>query len=218
MNTSSTKIAALFDLDGVLIDSETIYTEIWTRINEKFPTGVQDFPRRIKGTTLDNILDTYFPNPEIRPKVIEMLYDEEGKMKYRFCPGAEQFLITLREKNVAMALVTSSNGDKMSGLFRQLPHLKDFFDTIIVGEMVKHSKPDPEGYLLAAKRLGADPRNCAVFEDSLQGVKAGRAAGAYVIGDAGTLPAETLQPYSDIVVDSLEEIDIDNLIHSLSLR
>lgn len=212
------RTAALFDLDGVLIDSETIYTEIWTRIEKRFPTGISDFPRLIKGTTLDNILDTYFNDSEVRRNVVKMLYDEEKQMKYKFCTGAEQLLSALRNNNIPMALVTSSNKDKMAGLFMQIPHLKDFFDTIIVGEMVVHSKPHPEGYLLAAEKLAVNPSNCAVFEDSLQGVKAGHAAGAYVIGDAGTLQADVLRPWCDMIVDSLDEIDVNRLITALSER
>ena len=80
------------------------------------------------------------------------------------------------------------------------------------------SKPDPQGYLLAARSLNADPEACVVFEDSLQGVKAGKAAGCYVVGVAGTLKREVIEPYCDRVVDSLEEIDPDEIISRLITR
>ena len=77
--------------------------------------------------------------------------------------------------------------------------------------MISHSKPDPEGYLLGARLAGASPCNCAVFEDARQGVMAGKASGAYVVGIAGTLPADALFPYSDIVVDTLAGFNVDAL-------
>lgn len=211
-------IGALFDLDGVIIDSESAYSEIWKRIESHFPTGIENFEKVIKGTTLEYILDTYFSDPEVRPKVEKMLLEEENKMVYHYCEGAEELLKMLKSRDVPMALVTSSNSFKMEHLYKCLPELKDMFDFIVVGEMVSHSKPDPEGYLLASSKIDVEPSRCVVFEDSLQGVKAGKAAGAYVIGDVGTLPAETLRPFADQLVDSLEEIDVEKLMSILKGR
>lgn len=73
----------LFDLDGVVIDSETQYSQIWHHIDTCFPTGVDDFEHVIKGMTLDNILNTYF-RPQDFDSVTRILYDEERKMRYRF--------------------------------------------------------------------------------------------------------------------------------------
>lgn len=212
------KIACLFDLDGVLIDSERIYTKIWEAIEKQWPTGIDNFPYKIKGTTLEDILDTYFPDEHVRKNVVKELYRLEGMMVYEPLPGAMDFITTLKEKKVPIALVTSSNNLKMDHLWIDMPELKDKFDVIITGDQVHNSKPDPEGYLAAAKALGVPSVNCAVFEDSLQGVKAGHAAGSYVVGVAGTLKAEDIAPYSDIVVNSLSEVDVDSLINTLSDR
>lgn len=212
------KIACLFDLDGVLIDSERIYTKIWEAIEKQWPTGIDNFPYKIKGTTLEDILDTYFPDEHVRKNVVKELYRLEGMMVYEPLPGAMDFITTLKEKKVPIALVTSSNNLKMDHLWIDMPELKDKFDVIITGDQVHNSKPDPEGYLEAAKALGVPSVNCAVFEDSLQGVKAGHAAGSYVVGVAGTLKAEDIAPYSNIVVNSLSEVDVDSLINTLSDR
>ncbi|MBO5445555.1 MAG: HAD-IA family hydrolase [Muribaculaceae bacterium] len=210
-------IACLFDLDGVLVDSERIYTKIWEAIECQWPTGVENFPYKIKGTTLEDILHKYFP-AEIRQQVTEELYRLEGMMVYEPKPGAMKLLEKLREDEVATALVTSSNDLKMAHLWNDMPNLKGEFRTIITGDEVTHSKPDPEGYLKASSALGVDSRRCAVFEDSLQGVKAGRASGAFVVGVAGTLKAEDIAPYCDIVVDTLEGFDCDNLESILHKR
>ncbi len=204
-NTSN--IAFLFDLDGVIIDSESIYTEIWSMIGEEFPTGVPTFAKAIKGCTLEKILDTYYPDPDVRQKVEARLYEEENKIRYRTVPGAVELLDALKASGVPAALVTSSNGVKMAHLWEQHPELKTKFDAIITGDDVTASKPDPEGYIEAAYRVDGVPLRCAVVEDSLQGVKAGRNAGSYVIGVAGTLEADVLEPYSDEVVNSVADID-----------
>lgn len=208
--------AFLFDLDGVIIDSEGIYTEIWSRIERAFPTGIEDFAHVIKGTTLDNILSTHFPSTRVQ--VEEMLYKEENTIRYRTCSGAEGLLAELNARRVPVSLVTSSNDIKMSHLWEQMPHLREMFDHIVTSNDVTRSKPDPEGYLIGASRAGVEPRRCAVVEDSVQGVKAGRNAGAYVIGLAGTMTAEALRPHCDIVVNSHAEIDVDRVLEILGQR
>ncbi|MDE7160556.1 MAG: HAD family phosphatase [Muribaculaceae bacterium] len=211
-------IAFLFDLDGVIVDSEKIYTGIWRHINEMFPTGVENFETVIKGTTLENILGTYYPDPDVRGQVEKALYEEENRLQYELMPGAERVLRTLRDKGIPTALVTSSNGVKMSHLWRQYPDLKELFQVIVTGDDVSASKPDPEGYISAAYRVGALPPRCAVFEDSVQGVCAGRNAGAYVVGIAGTVEADCLAPYADTVLAGTDKIDVEAIAEILKHR
>lgn len=209
------KIGCLFDLDGVLIDSERLYTKIWGAIEEQWPTGVDNFAYKIKGTTLEDILDHYFPDEKVRSEVVKELYRLEGLMIYTPLPGAVEFIDALRERKIPVALVTSSNDLKMQHLWSDMPGFKEKFDVIITGDEVTHSKPNPEGYLTAARRLGIAPERCAVFEDSLQGVKAGKAAGSYVVGVEGTLKAEDIAPFSDVVVNAVADVDIDDLMEKL---
>ena len=210
-------IACLFDLDGVLVDSERIYTKIWEAIEKHWPTGIENFAYKIKGTTLEDILERHFPE-EAREDITKELLRLEGMMIYGPMPGAIEFIDALKAKGIPVALVTSSNGLKMDHLWHDMPGFKEKFDVIITGDEVTNSKPDPEGYLAAAKALGVDPKRCAVFEDSLQGVKAGNAAGAFVIGIAGTLKASDIQPYSDIVVNAVADIYPDRLEETLKAR
>ncbi len=214
---TDSKIAFLFDLDGVIIDSERTYTRIWQAIDEAFPTGVKDFARVIKGTTLYDILERYFP-AEVRPEVRQRCLDAEQHIKFGYEKGAFELLSHLKEQGYPTALVTSSDGVKMGRLWAQLPELRDMFTAIVDAEMVTRSKPDPQGYLKAAALLGVEASRCAVFEDAFTGVSAGRAAGAYVVGLTATLGAEKLAPASDLLLDSLEELDLDRLIATLSNR
>ncbi|MBD5419769.1 MAG: HAD family phosphatase [Bacteroides sp.] len=210
-------IACLFDLDGVLVDSERIYTKIWEAIEKQWPTGIENFAYKIKGTTLEDILERHFPE-EAKEDITKELLRLEGMMIYGPMPGAIEFIDALKAKGIPVALVTSSNGLKMDHLWHDMPGFKEKFDVIITGDEVTNSKPDPEGYLAAAKALGVDPKRCAVFEDSLQGVKAGNAAGAFVIGVAGTLKASDIQPFSDIVVNAVADIYPDRLEETLKAR
>lgn len=211
-------IGFLFDLDGVIINSESQYSEIWAQINREFPTGVENLEILIKGTTLPKILNDHYKDEETKTKVARRLHELENLMKYDYLPGADEFLRKLTDRHLPKALVTSSDNKKMEHLWEELPELKNVFDFIVTGDLVKSSKPSPEGYLLGASKLNIDPKNCVVFEDSLQGVMAGKSAGAFVVGVCGTLPAETLQPYSDILIDSFFEIDLDDLILILTER
>ena len=213
-------IGALFDLDGVLIDSESEYTLVWAEVHRRFPTGVEDLPRKIKGISLDGILLKYFSalDKKEEQRLRDTLHELESQMTYRWLPGAKEFVEWLIEQDIPRALVTSSDDEKMQHLREQLPELEKMMTSIVTADKITKSKPDPEGYLLGAKLIGIEPKHCVVFEDSLQGVKAGKASCAYVIGVAGTLPAETIAPYCDKVVNSLSEVDRNELVNILENR
>lgn len=211
------KIGFLFDLDGVLIDSEREYTRIWTEIERRYPTGKDNFALIIKGQTLPKILNDHFEE-SVRKDVNDLLHLLEEEITYSYCPGASGFIDDLHSRSAKMAVVTSSDAVKMAHLYQDLPEFKSKFNAIVDASKVKKSKPDPEGYLLGARHLGVDIAKCAVFEDSVQGVMAGKASGAYVIGLTGTKTREDLSPYADIIVDSLMEINIDSLSELLETR
>jgi HAD superfamily hydrolase (TIGR01509 family) len=208
-------IGFLFDLDGVLIDSETEYTRIWEAIDELYPTGVANFAQVIKGTTLPNILSTYF-REDIREEVFVRLHQMQQDMHFEYCQGAYEFLQELRRRGIKTAIVTSSDARKMALLWSQHPELKECVDVVIDAGMIKHSKPNPEGYLLAAAKLGLEPGRCVVCEDAVQGIRAGKSAGATVIGFTATLGRDKIAAETDIVVDRISEIEIDSIIEKLT--
>lgn len=193
---------ALFDLDGVLIDSEGTYTEFWRDIDRRYPTGVDDFATSIKGTTLESI-SKFFPDEDVWADITSRLRHFQDTMEFPLYPGVTEFLQSLADAGWRMALVTSSDPRKMERLWAQVPELKGFFIEVIDGKKVTRSKPHPEGYLKAAEAVGLDATDCFVFEDSLQGLKAGRASGATVIGISTTYPAEAIAPLADRVVPSV---------------
>lgn len=204
--------AALFDLDGVLLDTESFYSSIWDDINRIYPTGYADLALRIKGMTLPNILAQYFPEEEQATRITAILEERQATMDFPIFEGVMDFLASIKDAGVPMAIVTSSGAEKMGRIKRMHPDFIAYFGTIITDADVKHSKPHPEGYMLAAQRLGADSSRCIVFEDSLHGLGAGRAAGGAVVALATTNARETLVGKADVVLDSFAGLTLERLL------
>ena len=201
----------LFDLDGVLLDSEGQYSIFWDKMEKTFPTGVPDFASYIKGFHLTRILG-YFADDEIRNQVLTELLEFERNMKYEFFPGALTFVKMLRDAGIPMAIVTSSDRKKMQALYSQYPEFPSLFDQIITGDMVTKAKPDPECFLLGAQRIGVDIKNCIVFEDSRNGLIAARESGASVIGITTTLKPEDVIPLCDLNAAAVSELSLEQVI------
>lgn len=192
--------ALLFDLDGVIFDTEAGYTEFWKSELLSLLPKDEDIFSKIKGATLKDILDRYFPLPGQREKVIRMVDDFESSMKTDYIPGADAYLEKVRKAGYKMALVTSSSGKKMSKIYSRNPGFRERFDVVVTADDMLRSKPDPFCYLLASERLGIPPGQCCVFEDSILGLQSGRAAGMYVVGLATTNPANVISSLSDRVI------------------
>ena len=212
LTTKKTR-GVLFDLDGVLLDSEGQYSIFWRSMEERFPTGIDDFSNYIKGFHLARIL-SYFASDEIRKQIVQELVEFEKNMRFEFFPGALEFVKRLREAGIPMAIVTSSDHKKMKALFSQHPDFPALFEVIITGDMVTKAKPDPDCFLLGAKQLGIDIKDCVVFEDSRNGLIAARASGARVIGVATTLSADVVASLSDLTVHGVDELDVEQIFIS----
>ena len=213
MNEMTKKCGVLFDLDGVLLDSEGQYSIFWETVEKQYPTGIPDFARYIKGFHLSRILG-YFDSESVRHQVVDQLMDFERNMKYEFFPGALEFVKLLRDSDIPLAIVTSSDRKKMQSLYHQYPEFPTLFDQIITGDMVTHAKPDPDCFLLGAKLVGVDIKDCIVFEDSRNGLMAGRASGARVIGITTTLPRQQVSELSDLTIDAVSQLSLDEMLNT----
>ena len=203
------KTGVLFDLDGVLVDSEGEYSVFWGGMGDSYGL-TPSFSADIKGTTLGEILLS-FPEAD-REGIVEKLHSFENKMLYPVYPGVMEFLAELKEHSIPSAIVTSSDDVKMSYLFKRHPELKDMVDVIVTGSMVSKSKPDPEGYLTAASLIGRKPEDCFVFEDSMQGLEAGRRSGATVIGIATTNPREKVETVANRTIDGFDGFKLKDML------
>ena len=194
--------AALFDLDGVVFDTEPQYSVFWGAQCREFHPEHPGLEHDIKGQTLVQIYDAWFSGElaEQQPLITERLNKFEQQMDYIYVPGFEEYISQLRGKGVKTAVVTSSNQPKMEAVYQSHPEFRSMFDAILTSEDFERSKPDPDCYLKAAQRLGVEVEDCVVFEDSFNGLKSGRAAGMYVVGLSTTNPAEAIRPYCDEVI------------------
>lgn len=196
--------AALFDLDGVVFDTEPQYTVFWGAQCREFHPEHPGLEFEIKGQTLDQIYDKWFNGAlkEKRELLTQRLDAYEAQMDYLYIDGFEEFIASMREQNVKTAVVTSSNIQKMTSVYSKHSEFMQLFDAILTSEDFDFSKPHPDCYLKAAARFGAKPDECVVFEDSFNGLKSGRAAGMTVIGLATTNPAESIAPLCDRVINN----------------
>ena len=202
----------LFDLDGVLIDTEGIYTQFWEAVDRRFPTGVEGFAQGIKGSNLHNILHTYFTTEEMREQVNDMLNGFQREMRYNYFPGAIELLTELRSAGIPCCIVTSSDRNKMAALYAQHPDVTSHFAAIVTGEMVSEPKPSPECFLLGARMLDVDIKDCVVIEDSINGLIAGMASGARVIGLATTCSRDAIAPHCHHTAKDIGSIDIKTIL------
>jgi len=205
--------AALFDLDGVVFDTEPQYTVFWGMICRQYHPEHPGLEHEIKGSTLTQIYDRWFSGPlaQEQASITARLDDYERQMHYDYINGFETLIADLHAHGVKTAVVTSSNIPKMESVYRYQPLFRQNFDEILTSEDFSRSKPDPDCYLKGAARFGASPEECIVFEDSFNGLRAGRSAGMTVVGLATTNSAEAIAPYSDIQVADYQDVSYDSL-------
>ncbi|MDR2627211.1 MAG: HAD family phosphatase [Dysgonamonadaceae bacterium] len=200
----------LFDLDGVIIDTEPQYDIFWGKMGEDYRLGIANFAHKIKGTTLPNILSTYFSHlsEEEQAELCRKNREWELQMDLPLIPGAMEFIGELKRKGVKTGLVTSSDNIKLKRVFETL-HLDGVFDTVVSADRITQGKPDPMCYLLAAADLGVPPEQCIVFEDSFPGIAAGNAAGMAVIGLSTTNTKEAIREMVEMVIPDFVGITMD---------
>jgi len=207
--------AALFDLDGVVLDTEGQYSQFWGQMGREYRPDVPDFSQRIKGQTLRQIFDRWITDTEQQAEITRKLDEFEAGMQYNYIKGTRAYVRELRRQGIHTAIVTSSNRPKMESVFRKRPELSELFERILTAEDFAESKPSPDCYLRAAQVFDVPIEECVVFEDSINGLRSGRASGAYVVGLATTNPREAIAPLADVVLDNLEGLDSLNNLESL---
>lgn len=199
-------VAALFDFDGVVVDTESQYSKFWEKQGKLYHPDMPDFATCVKGTTLMQIFDLYFNGMKnVQEQIRKELTRFEQQMKFPYIEGIIDFLIELRQNNVQLAVVTSSDRIKMESAFSALPELHQLFDQILMAEDFVRSKPFPDCYLLGSKIFQTPPSNCFVFEDSFNGLKAGNEAGMTVIGLSTTNPPEKIKPLASTVIPNFKD-------------
>lgn len=197
--------AALFDFDGVLVDTEKLYDVFWDEMGERYHTGIPHFASHIKGTTIDGLIEKYFADrpEEEKKQIIAESNHFDWNMPMPPMPGSFEFVRMLKAHGVQIGLVTSSDDKKLAHAFHELPFMEGLFDTIVSANRITRGKPDPMCYRLAAQDFKRKPEDCLVFEDSFAGIQAGKGAGMRVIALSTTNPAAQLEGKADYVIPNL---------------
>ena len=205
--------AALFDLDGVVFDTEPQYSIFWGSQCRLYHPEHPGLEHEIKGQTLTQIYDQWFSGELLKeqPIITQRLNEYEAQMHYDYIDGFEQLIADLHAHGVKTAVVTSSNLPKMQAVYCYQPQFHQLFDAILTSEDFERSKPDPDCYLKAAARLGAQTSECIVFEDSFNGLRSGRAAQMAVVGLATTNPVDSIRELSDIQISDYRNMDFNQL-------
>jgi len=215
--------AVIWDMDGVIADTAPYHFKAWQHVFQK--RGVNfteaDF-RRNFGQRNDTIARKVLGEDLSASEVDAITSEKEKNYRHRVkqnikpLPGAVALIKSLKEHGFSLALASSAPTENIQLILKGLD-ISDCFHAIVWGREVAESKPSPHGFLLAAKKLGVVPKNCIVIEDAVAGVTAAKRADMRCLAVTNTHPKASLAE-ADLVVDSLEEITVDNLAGLLSLQ
>lgn len=206
--------AVLFDMDGLLIDSESVWLEVESEVmawlgGEWTPAHQE----RLVGGSLYVAVDLMLeltgadvPREEVGRRMLDGMAERLGAC-VPMMPGAKDLLAEVRAAGVTAALVSSSHRRLIEPVLDAVG--REHFALSVAGDEVTRTKPHPEPYLTAAARLGADPARCVVLEDSPNGVAAAEAAGCVTVAVPGLLPIPPAPGRT--VVASLREMDLERL-------
>ena len=210
-------IALIFDMDGVIVDSNPVHRQAWAAFNRRYGLETtEEMQRRMYGKRNDQIVRDYFGEgitPEevdARGRAKERLYREmiAGRTEEMLVPGLRAFLE--RYRDLAMGVGSNAEPENVA-LVLDETGLRRYFRAVVDGHQVRHPKPHPEVYLRVAELLETDPAECVVFEDSHSGAAAAVAAGMRVIGISTT--HDNLSGTS-ITIDNFRSRNLDSWLQA----
>jgi beta-phosphoglucomutase len=208
--------SALFDLDGVIVDTAIYHFQAWRRLaNELGFDFTEHQNEQLKGISRMESLDLILSWGNVKLTETEKHYWAAKKNDWylelithmtpkEILPGVIDFLNELKESKIKIALGSASKNSKMILNKIDLLH---FFDAIIDGNNITKGKPDPQVFLLGAKATGSLPNECVVFEDAQAGIQAAKAGGMFAVG----IGDKKVLSQADIVVKSMEDITLTEL-------
>lgn len=209
--------AIIYDLDGVIVDTAHYHFIAWQRLARELGVAfTEEENERLKGVSRMRSLEIILElggislsdekKEELATKKNSWFVEYIKAIKpEEIFPGVKEMLQELRKKGYKVALASSS---KNADMVLTLLQIKDQFDAIVDGTMITHTKPDPEIFLLAASKLGVEPKDCIVFEDAEAGVEAALAAGMKCVGVGS---AEQLRK-ANFIVKHTADFKMDKLV------
>lgn len=214
--------AVIFDMDGVLVDSNPFHLRKWMDVFRAhgIPFDEQELPKTIMGPSNDWIFRRFL-GEDLTPEQLAEL-GEELEINFRRAigpharafPGVRRFIDECHTQGIVMAVASAAIAKNVNFLVSALG-LQDYFRVLLTAGDITHAKPDPEIYLKTAEMLGVSPATCAVFEDSFVGIAAAKRAGMKCVAIASTFAAEDLrrETRADLIVPSFEAVSLETLHH-----
>ena len=208
--------AVIWDMDGVIADTAPYHLKAWQETFQKrgvnFTEG--DFKRNF-GQRNDTIIKKTL-GESISPGEIDAIargkeenYRQRVAQNIKPLPGAIELIRSLAEGGVKMAIASSAPMENIQLILGGLG-IDNYFNAVVWGREVTEGKPSPQGFLLAAEKLGVKPRNCLVVEDAVAGVAAAKRAGMKCLAVTNTHPEMSLKE-ADLIADTLVGIGVGNL-------
>lgn len=212
--------AVIWDMDGVIADTAPYHHRAWQEVfRQRGKSYTEDDFRSNFGKRNDaiirNILGSKITLRELEAIATEKeaSFRESARDNIEPLPGAIELLRSLNERGFSQALGSSAPIENIRLVTRELG-IEDLFQVIVSGMDVKEGKPSPQGFLLAAEKLGIEPQDCVVIEDATAGVTAAKRAGMRCLAVTNTSP-KTKLARADLVVDTLEKVTVSDLANLL---
>ncbi len=206
--------AVIFDMDGVLFDTERlgIAQQLQACLDVGYPV-TEELLMRTMGVNMAagreimlGALGPDFPYEKMIAHWTALMYEDMAQNGIPQKPGLRELMRALKDRGIKTAVATSNSRSIMES-YMKLAGLESSFDAIVCGDSVQKSKPAPDIYLTAAQRLGVSPSNCIGVEDSINGVKSVRAAGMVSVMVPDLIPfTGELSAYVDHCVPTLQEV------------
>lgn len=208
--------AVVFDMDGVIFDSEKLYRKHWMITGEEYnipEATMRELCNRIAGATKEHnekLMKSYFGEDfdynTFRGKTMERMDEDIRQNGLDLKPGVKELFHFLKERGIKIGLATSTMQQRAERNLRNAGILEEF-DQIIYGGTVPNGKPAPDIYLKACEELGVAPAEAMGIEDSINGVKSASAAGLYTVMVIDLIePTEEIRPLANQIYHSLFEV------------
>lgn len=209
-------VTVIFDMDGVLFDTENLILQNWKELAQKYGYDVEEMSRVFYSCIGTNMVTTgqivrehygeAFPYEKFRAESSELFKEKVRKYGMPVKEGAKELLAFLKEKNATVGLASSTRKCVVEQELQEAG-LREYFHAVVGGDMVEHSKPEPDVFLKCAQELSVKPEDVYIIEDSYNGIRAAKKAGATAIMVPDLiLPDEEMRQLCDYIMTSLLEV------------
>jgi len=207
--------AVIFDMDGVIVDSEYYHYIVEKRILKKIGIDLSfEEAKKHAGMKTETFFRKILENHKKKADINELVKEKQKlvidilKKRAKPIPGSIKLINLLKKNKIKLGIASSGKRERVEIILSKFK-IRNKFDVVVTAEDVEHGKPDPEIFLLASKKIGIKPEECIVIEDSTNGVKAAKKAGMKCIGFVSKNSGKQDLSEADIVVDDMRKIDLD---------